>query len=111
MGYPEAFAERVRDIIGGRSGVSEKKMFGGIGWMINGNMACGVMSTGELLVRLGREESEEVVRSEPAARLMEQGGRTMRGFVMVDADAVSDDAELARWVDCGADHAATLPPK
>ena len=110
MAYPEAFADRVRDIIGARSGVTEKKMFGGIGWMINGNMACGVMSTGDLMVRLGKEESEAVIR-DPGARLMEQGGRQMRGFVIVDAGAVEDDGELARWVDCGADHAASLPPK
>ena len=111
MPYPEPFAERVRDIVGGRSGVTEKKMFGGIGWMINGNMACGVMSTGELLVRLGHEESEQVVLQEPGARLMEQGWRAMRGFIMVDTDTLEADAELARWVDCGADFAASLPPK
>lgn len=110
MAYSKELAERVRDAIGGRSGVTERKMFGGIGWMINGNMACGVMSSGDLMVRLGREESEAVVR-EQGANLMEQGGRTMRGFVIVDAGALEDASELARWVDSGADYAASLPPK
>ena len=110
MAYPEAFAERVRDVVGGRSGVTEKKMFGGIGWMINGNMACGIMSSGDLMVRLDKDESDAAVK-DPGARLMEQGGRTMRGFVIVDAGAVEDGADLARWVDAGADYAASLPPK
>jgi TfoX/Sxy family transcriptional regulator of competence genes len=110
MAYDEALADRVRDVIGIRSGVKERKMFSALAWMIDGNMACGVIDD-ELLVRLDREEVERVV-AEPHARRFEPApGRTMGGFVVVAAPGLEEDAELARWVDCGADHAATLPPK
>ena len=109
MAYSEELAQRIRDVIGGRDGVTERKMFGGVGWMVNGNMACGTMGD-DLLVRLDRDDSNRIL-AEPHVGLMRMGKRTMRGFFTVDASAIADDAELARWVDAGAAYAASLPPK
>jgi TfoX/Sxy family transcriptional regulator of competence genes len=109
MAYSEELARRIRDAIGGRDGVTERKMFGGVGWMVNGNMACGTMGD-DLLVRLDPEDSDRVL-AEPHVGLMQMGKRTMRGFFTVDSSAIADDAELARWVDAGAAYAASLPPK
>lgn len=109
MPYSEELAERIRYALGDRDGLVERKMFGGVAWMLDGNMACGVMGD-DLLVRLDREDSDRVL-SEPGARLMEMGGRTMRGFFVVDGASVAGDDDLARWVDEGAGHAASLPPK
>ena len=109
MAYSEELEQRIRDVIGARDGVVEKKMFGGIGWMVNGNMACGTMGD-DLLVRLDREDSDRVL-AEPHVKLMRMGGRTMRGFLTVAAEAIADDGELAHWIDAGAAYAASLPPK
>src|SRR4051812_27750452 len=111
MAYDEQLAERVRDLVGARSGVTEKKMFGGIGWMINGNMATGVMSTGGLIVRIEPDETEALVRLPHVSTFGREGAKPMKGFVVVDAAAVEDDAALAEWVDRGADRASSLPPK
>jgi len=109
LAYSEELAGRIRDVIGARDGVTERKMFGGIAWMVGGNMACG--ATGDsLLVRLGREDSDRIL-TEPHVGLMRMGERTMRGFFTVDAAGIAGDAELARWVDAGAAYAASLPPK
>ncbi|MGZ4275436.1 MAG: TfoX/Sxy family protein [Solirubrobacteraceae bacterium] len=109
MAYSEELAGRVRDLIAARTGVTERKMFGGIAWMVDGNMACGALGD-DLLVRLDRDDSERIL-ARPHVGLMEMGGRTMRGFFRVETSAVADDVELARWVDAGASYAASLPPK
>jgi TfoX/Sxy family transcriptional regulator of competence genes len=109
MAYSEELAQRIRDLIAGRDGVTERKMFGGIAWMVHGNMACGAMGD-DLLVRLDREDSDRVL-AEPHVGLMRMGERTMRGFFTVDAAGIADDAQLAHWVDAGAAYAASLPPK
>ena len=110
MAYDEALAERIRDVLTAREGVTERKMFGGIGFMVGGNMACGVSSTSELIVRLDPEDYDRGV-AEPGARPFELTGRSMKGWILVEADAVAGDEELAGWVDAGADYAASLPPK
>ena len=110
MAYDEALADRVRDVIAIRSGMTEKKMFSALAWFVGGNMACGVLND-ELLVRLDREEAERAT-AEPHVRPFEPAkGRRMGGFVVVAPEGIADDEQLARWVDCGADHAASLPPK
>src|SRR3954453_11474953 len=111
MAYDERLAERVRDLVGGGAGVTEKKMFGGIGWMINGNMAVGVMSTGGLIVRVEPEETEALIRDPQVNTFGREGAKPMKGFIVVDADAVSAEAALAAWVDRGADRAASMKPK
>lgn len=110
MAYDEALAERVRAIVGARADVTERKMFGGIGFMVGGNMACGVSSTSELIVRPDPEDYERAL-AEPGAHAFNLTGRSMKGWVLVDPEAVASDEELAGWVDAGADYAASLPPK
>jgi TfoX/Sxy family transcriptional regulator of competence genes len=109
VAYSEQLARRIRDVIGARDAVTERKMFGGVAWMVDGNMACGTMGD-DLLVRLDREDADRIL-AEPHVRLMRMGGRTMRGFFAVGAAAIADDAELVRWIDAGAAYAASLPPK
>ena len=110
MAFDEALAERIRTIIGVRSGVVEKRMFGGMGWLLGGNMAVGATSTGELMARIDPDEIEAAL-AEPGVRPFDLSGRPMRGWLLVSPDALTDDADLARWVDAGSDHAASLPPK
>ena len=110
MAYDETLAERVRDLLAARESVTERKMFGGIGFMIDGNMACGVSSSSELIVRLDPGEYETAL-AEPGAREFDMTGRPMRGWVLVDPRTITDDDALAGWVDAGADFATSLPPK
>ena len=93
-----------------RPDVVEKKLFGGLGWMLQGNMAVGVMSTGGLLVRVEPEEVEALLREPGVGTFGREGAKPMKGFVVVDAEDLSDD-ELADWVERGADRALSLPPK
>lgn len=109
MAYSEELAERIRDAIDGRPGVTERKMFGGIAWMVNGNMACGTIEDG-LMVRLDRDDAEAAL-AEAHVGPMEFTGRPMRGFITVEAAGIEADADLGRWVDAGADFAESLPAK
>ena len=110
MAYDEALAERVREVIGIRAGVVERRMFSALAWFVDGNMACAVLDE-DLLVRLEREEAERAL-AEPHVGPFEPGkGRKMGGFVRVSPAGLEADEQLARWVDAGADHAASLPPK
>jgi hypothetical protein len=104
MAYDEGVAERVREAISVRTGVTERKMFGGIAWMIDGNMAVGVVGD-EVLVRLAADDAERALGG-PDVREFDMGGRVSKGFVLV---AAGDD--LPNWVDAGADYASSLPPK
>jgi len=109
MAYSEELAERIRDVLAPRPGLSEQKMFGGVAWMIDGNMACGVVGE-DLMLRLGPDEAVQAL-NEPFVGPMDMTGRPMRGFVIVAAEGVADDRDLGGWVDAGADFAASLPPK
>lgn len=109
MAYSEELAQRVREVIFERSAVTEKRMFGGIAWMIEGNMAVATVGDG-LLVRLDPEDREAVL-AEPHVGPMEMTGRTMRAFVIVDAAGLEEDGELERWIETGAAKALSLPPK
>jgi TfoX/Sxy family transcriptional regulator of competence genes len=110
VAYDEGLAERVRDVIGARPGVTERKMFGGLGFMVSGNMACAVMGD-DLIVRIDPEEMDSALREPHAGVFGRMGKRPMSGFVLVEAPGLTEDAELARWVDRGAERAASLPPK
>ena len=109
MAYDEGLAERVRDLLSVRQGFSERKMFGGIGFMLSGNMACGV-SGDELMVRLDPEEGEKAL-AEEHVRVFDMTGRPMKGWILVGPEATRSDEDLAAWVDAGADFAVSLPPK
>lgn len=103
-------ADRIREAIAVRPDVVEKKMFGGLAWILRGNMAVGVMSTGGLLVRVEPEEVDALLREPGVSTFGREGAKPMTGFVVVDAEDLSD-AEFAAWVDRGADRALSLPPK
>ena len=109
MAYDEGLATRVRDVIGDRPGVAEKKMFGGLAFLLRGNMACGVRGD-DLIVRLAAD-SFDAALDEPGTRLFDLTGRPMKGWLLVDADGHAEDGDLRRWVDRGLAFAASLPPK
>ena len=109
MAYDEALADRIRPVIGARADVTERKMFGGIAWMVRGNMAVGILGD-EVLVRMDPDDADRAL-AEPGVRVFDFTGRPARGMVVVAGERVADDEELARWIDTGADHAASLPPK
>ena len=108
MAYDESLAERIRSVLGDRQHVSEQKMFGGIAFMVGGRMAVGVTGN-DLMVRVGPDAHDRALAS-PHVRPMDFTGRPMRGFVYVAPVGVVDDPELQRWVEFGANFAATQPP-
>jgi len=103
-------ADRIRELLGDRPGLHEQKMFGGRAFMLHGNMLVGPMKSGSLLVRTGKEGYEQALAL-PGARPMNFTGRTMSGFVEVDAEAVEADEDLARWIALAERFVLTLPPK
>lgn len=109
MSFDTQLAKRVRRILSGRTDVVEKRMIGGLSFMLNGNMCCGVTGS-TLMVRVGRAGSEQAL-AEPHVRPMEFAGRRLAGFVCVDPEGFRTDTSLAEWVQRGLDFAATLPMK
>ncbi|HEX6701704.1 MAG TPA: TfoX/Sxy family protein [Gaiellaceae bacterium] len=110
MAYDEALAERIRRRLAGESGIVEKKMFGGLAFLIGGNMAVAASGQGGLLVRVDPAESDSLVAT-TTARPMEMRGREMAGWLRVDSDDVGNDDQLAEWVERGAAYARSLPAK
>jgi len=109
MAYDEGLAQRVREIIGEMPGLIEKKMFGGVGFMLQGNMACGVHKEA-LVVRVGPEDYQGAL-TKPHTKPFDITGRAMKGWVMVEAAGYESDDILREWVQLGIDFAMTLPPK
>ena len=110
MVYNEQLAGKIRTLLQARrKGFSEKKMFGGMEFMLNGSMCCGALKD-DLVVRVGPERYEEALAL-PHARPMDFTGRKMKGFVYVDPKGWSDDAALKKWVDMGVAYASSLPKK
>ena len=109
MGYDEKTAERVRHILSRRRDVVEKRMIGGLSFMLNGSMCCGLIRTG-FMVRIGPEARESAL-TQPHVRPMKFGGRPLAGFVYVEPEGYRTDAELATWVQRGIDFVSTLPAK
>jgi TfoX/Sxy family transcriptional regulator of competence genes len=110
MAYDEELAGRIRSLIGDRPDLTEKKMFGGLAFLVGGNMAVAASGQGGILVRVDPEQSDELVATTPA-ELMEMRGRSMAGWLRVDSADVSDDAALAEWVERGVGYAGSLPAK
>jgi TfoX/Sxy family transcriptional regulator of competence genes len=106
VAYDLQLAGRVRQELGDRPGLNERKMFGGIGFMLRGNMCCGVRGD-ELLVRVDPEESDEAL-DDPGVRRFDISSRPMKGWLLV---RIEGDEQLRRWVERGADFAASLPAK
>ena len=110
MAYDEDLADRIRGLVTGEKGLSEKKMFGGLAFLIDGNMAVAASGQGGILVRVDPEESEKL-RSRTKAHPMVMRGRAMDGWLRVDADDVRQKRQLAAWVERGVTFARSLPAK
>ncbi|MGB3676042.1 MAG: TfoX/Sxy family protein [Candidatus Nanopelagicales bacterium] len=110
MAYDELIADRIRELVAEVPGLSEKKMFGGLAFLINGNMAVAASGQGGIMVRADPDASERLVES-TKAQPMEMRGRSMKGWLRVESDAVATKRELKKWVEIGTDFAQSLPPK
>lgn len=110
MAYDEELAERVRELVSREKNLTEKKMFGGLAFLIGGNMAVAASGQGGLLVRVDPAESDALV-AKSAARPMEMRGQKMTGWLRVDSEHVRTKPELVEWVERGARRARSLPAK
>jgi TfoX/Sxy family transcriptional regulator of competence genes len=109
MAYDEGLAERIRWVLEDQSSITEKKMFGGIAFLLDGKMFVGIVKD-DLMVRVGPERHQESLKKRHV-RPMDFTGKSMVGYVFVAPDGVVEDAELERWVRMGKEFAATLPEK
>jgi hypothetical protein len=110
MAYDEELAERLREVLAGEKGLTEKRMFGGLAFLIGGHMAVAASGRGGLLLRCDPAQTETLV-SRPGAGRFVMRGREMDGWLYVATDAVKDDADLRRWVRHGVDYVHGLPAK
>ena len=110
MAYDEELAARIREIVGKEPGLTEKQMFGGLAFLINGNMSVSASGQGGLLLRVDPAETETLVQ-EPHAQRFEMRGHAMDGWLRVDAEGVQSKPELKRWVAVGVSYARSLPAK
>ena len=110
MAYDTALADRIRDLLVNEKNVTEKKMFGGLAFLVKGNMAVAASGKGGILVRVDPEEGERAL-SEPNVRRFDLTGRPMKGWLLVGPAGLETDRELREWVDAGLEFAASLVPK
>ena len=110
MAYDEVLADRIRALVGGGKDVREQMMFGGLAFLVGGNMAVAASGQGGILVRVGPEASDELVAT-TSAEVMEMRGRAMHGWLRIDAADVDTEPELAAWVERGVAYARSLPAK
>jgi hypothetical protein len=110
MAYDEELAHRIREQLADEHGVTEKAMFGGLAFLLAGNMVVGISSGGELMVRVGPDASDEAL-TRPHTRIFDMTGRPMKGWVLVAVEGFAADSQLAAWVGRGVTFARTLPPK
>ncbi len=110
MTYDENLADRVRSALADRPGVTEKRMFGGLGFLVNGNLAVSASSHGGLMLRVDPADLESVL-AEDGVTPFEMHGRAMNGWAHVDASVAGSADSLSRWVEIGASYAASLPAK
>ncbi len=110
MAYDEELADRIRELVGGESDPTEMKMFGGLAFLIGGNMAVAASGQGGVLVRVDPAQSDTLVAT-TKARLMEMRGRPMRGWLRVDPEDLRTKRQLAKWVELGTTYARSLPAK
>jgi TfoX/Sxy family transcriptional regulator of competence genes len=110
MAYDEDLANRIRELLGSQQGVEEKRMFGGLAFLINGNMSVAVSHQGGLLVRVPPDDTEKL-SGRAHVSPMAMAGRQARGWLRVDADGVGTKRQLQGWVTRGVGYARSLPPK
>jgi hypothetical protein len=109
MAFDEGLAERIRGVLEEQPGLSEKRMFGGVAFLVKGHMGVGIVQD-KLMVRVGPDSYDRVLR-ERHARRMDFTGRPMKGFVYIVRSGYESDADLRRWVELGVGYATSLPPK
>jgi TfoX/Sxy family transcriptional regulator of competence genes len=110
MPYDESLVLRIRDLFAGERKVTEKRMFGGLAFLLNGNMSVAASHTGGLLVRIDPEDTDACL-AKPHVALMEMGGRSMDGWINVAPEGLKTKRELTAWVKRGVAFAKTLPAK
>jgi hypothetical protein len=110
VAYDEDLADRIRELVAGESGLTEKKMFGGLAFLIGGNMAIAASGQGGVLVRVDPEESDKLVAKTNAYEMVMRG-RSMQGWLRVDTKDVRTKSQLAKWVGLGTAYARSLPAK
>jgi TfoX/Sxy family transcriptional regulator of competence genes len=110
VAYDEDLADRIRELVIGQQHVAEKKMFGGLAFLIGGNMAISASGQGGILVRVDPQDSDKLV-STSKAQIAIMGGRPMDGWLRVASEHVMTKSQLAKWVKIGTDYARSLPPK
>jgi hypothetical protein len=109
MAYDEGLAERIRQVVAKRPGIEEKKMFGGLAFMLKDYMFCGVTDE-SLMARVGPDNYLDSL-AQPHVREMDFTGRAMKGYVYVDPEGINTDEALRHWVELCAEFVSTLPPK
>lgn len=109
MAYNEALAARIRARLSQVPDLTEKKMFGGVGFLVNGNMACGVNGV-DMILRVGPEKYIQAL-AQPDTSVFDMTGKPMTGWIKVKPDGIQDEHQLADWVQQGLDYAFSLPPK
>jgi TfoX/Sxy family transcriptional regulator of competence genes len=110
MAYDDELADRIRDVVQGEPGLSERRMFGGLAFLVNGNMAVSASSQGGLLLRIDPDQAESLVDDEHVRRF-EMRGREMDGWLRVDPEVLGTEGQLRRWAEHGLSYARALPPK
>jgi hypothetical protein len=110
MAYDVELAERIRQLVAGEPGLREMRMFGGLAFLIGGNMAVAASGQGGVLVRVGPDETDTLLATTPA-QPFEMRGRSMAGWLRVEAADVATDEQLSPWVERGVGYARSLPPK
>src|SRR2546426_11516909 len=110
MAFDEKLAARIRKRLSRKKGVTEKKMFGGIAFLLNGNMSCGVHGE-EMIVRLAPDATDAALVQKHTRVFDLSGGRQMKGWILIDPHGLRTDKKLAKWVETGVSYAASLPAK
>jgi TfoX/Sxy family transcriptional regulator of competence genes len=109
MAFDERLAERIRKRLGKRKELAEKKMFGGVAFLLNGNMCVGVHKQ-DLIVRLDPEDTDSAL-TEPDTRVFDLSGRPMKGWILVESSGLKDEKTLGKWISISVDYALSLPKK
>jgi TfoX/Sxy family transcriptional regulator of competence genes len=110
MAYDLALADEIRTVLDGAPEITERRMFGGLSFLVNGNLAVAVRGSEGILVRVGPDAAEELERTTAAKRAV-MGARVMKGWLDVGTDSLGSETELVMWVRRGVDYARSLPPK
>lgn len=109
MAFDEKLAQRIGKLLANQKGITEKKMFGGIGFLLNGNMCCGVYKK-EMIVRIDPEQTDDAL-AKPHTRIFDITGKPMKGWILVEPAGLQDKTALAKWIRLGVSYASSLPKK